>query len=44
MKLQNAAHTPPINIPLLYVCDLCGAQLTVPPPPLKFPNGPDSQR
>ena len=32
MKLQNAAGTPPINIPLFYVCDRCGATLTIPPP------------
>jgi hypothetical protein len=38
MKLHNVAHTQPINIPLLYVCDRCAAQLTVPPPPIVFPT------
>ena len=40
MKLQNALGTPPINIPLLYVCEACGAMLTIPPPisPLIRPN------
>jgi hypothetical protein len=40
MNLQNASRTAPTNIPLLYVCEVCGAQLTVPPPPLKFPDMP----
>src|SRR5207342_1009782 len=31
MNLQNAARTAPVNIPLLYVCRVCGAQLTIPP-------------
>jgi hypothetical protein len=37
MKLQNVARTAPTNIPLLYVCAVCGAMLTIPPPadPLK---------
>ena len=38
MRLQNVAHTAPINIPALYVCQPCGAQLTIPPPPLNFPT------
>jgi DNA-directed RNA polymerase subunit RPC12/RpoP len=36
MKLQNVAHTAPISIPLLYVCQRCGTQLTVPPAPITF--------
>lgn len=32
MKLQNAAGTPPRNIPLLYICSECGSTLTIPPP------------
>ena len=32
MKLQNKAGTPPINIPLLYICEKCGTMLTIPPP------------
>lgn len=36
MKLQNTAHTAPVNIPLLYVCQRCGAHLTIPPPPLNL--------
>jgi hypothetical protein len=31
MKLQNVAHTAPINIPLLYICEKCGTMLTIPP-------------
>jgi hypothetical protein len=38
MRLQNVAHTAPVNIPLLYVCQHCGAQLTIPPPLLDFPK------
>ena len=38
MKLHNVAQTQPINIPLLYVCERCFAQLTVPPPPIVFPT------
>ncbi len=37
MRLQNVAHTVPINIPWLYICKRCGTQLTIPPPPLEFP-------
>ena len=37
MRLQNVAHTAPINIPWLYICKRCGTQLTIPPPPLEFP-------
>jgi hypothetical protein len=36
MKLHNVAGTAPVNIPLLYVCQRCGAQLTVPPPPIQL--------
>lgn len=36
MKLQNTAHTAPVTIPLLYVCQRCGALLTIPPPPLNL--------
>ena len=32
MKLQNVAGTPPVNIPLLYICKHCGTLLTIPPP------------
>jgi hypothetical protein len=32
MKLQNVARTPPVNIPLLYICQQCGTLLTIPPP------------
>jgi hypothetical protein len=32
MKLQNVAHTVPINIPVLYICEKCGTMLTIPPP------------
>jgi hypothetical protein len=32
MKLQNAAVTTPVNIPLLYVCIKCGTMMTIPPP------------
>jgi hypothetical protein len=38
MKLQNVAGILPVNIPLLYICKRCGAQLTIPPPPLNFPE------
>jgi hypothetical protein len=38
MKLHNVARTQPVNIPLLYVCERCAAQLTVPPPPIVFPT------
>ena len=31
MELQNTARTQPINIPLLYLCRVCGCTLTVPP-------------
>jgi hypothetical protein len=31
MELQNTARTLPINIPLLYLCHVCGCTLTVPP-------------
>lgn len=34
MVLQNAARTPSVNIPLLYVCKECGTMLTIPPPRL----------
>ena len=34
MRLQNIARTPPVNIPLLYVCQKCGTTLTIPPPHL----------
>jgi hypothetical protein len=34
MKLQNVAHTAPVSIPLLYVCERCGTTLTIPPPRL----------
>jgi len=37
MKLHNVVGTAPVNIPLLYVCQHCGSQLTVPPPPIKLP-------
>lgn len=39
MALQNVARTAPTNIPLLYVCGVCGAMLTIPPPanPLRHP-------
>ena len=39
MELQNVARTAPTNIPLLYVCGVCGAMLTIPPPvnPLRHP-------
>jgi hypothetical protein len=36
MKLHNVAHTAPVNIPLLYICERCGTQLTIAPPPLWF--------
>lgn len=36
MKLQNVAGTAPINIPLLYICSVCAAHLTVPPPRLNL--------
>jgi hypothetical protein len=36
MKLHNVSGTMPVNIPLLYVCQICGIQFTVPPPPIKF--------
>jgi len=39
MKLQNVAPTALGAIPLLYICDRCGALLTIPPPPIEFPNG-----
>jgi hypothetical protein len=32
MKLQNALGTAPTNIPLLYICSVCGCMFTVPPP------------
>jgi hypothetical protein len=32
MKLQNSLGTVPTNIPLLYVCAICGCLYTVPPP------------
>ena len=32
MKLKNSLGTKPTNIPLLYVCAICGCMLTVPPP------------
>lgn len=32
MKLQNVVGTQPTNIPLLYVCSVCGCMLTIPPP------------
>ena len=38
MQLQNSARSAPINIPLLYVCQRCGATLTIPPPPLTLPS------
>jgi hypothetical protein len=40
MELQNTARTRPINIPLLYLCAVCGCTLTVPPAqsPLDPPN------
>jgi hypothetical protein len=31
MALRNVAGTVPRNIPLLYVCQKCGAMLTIPP-------------
>jgi hypothetical protein len=31
MKLTNVVGTIPINIPLLYVCSVCGCMLTIPP-------------
>jgi len=31
MTLMNVARTQPTNIPLLYVCQACGAMLTIPP-------------
>ena len=31
MALMNVARTQPTNIPLLYVCNKCGAMLTIPP-------------
>ena len=31
MMLMNVARTQPTNIPLLYVCKVCGAMLTIPP-------------
>ena len=31
MTLMNVARTQPTNIPLLYVCNKCGAMLTIPP-------------
>jgi hypothetical protein len=36
MKLQNVITVLPIRNPLLYICDGCGAQLTIPPPALDF--------
>jgi hypothetical protein len=38
MQLQNVTKTVPANIPLLYVCKTCGTLLTIPPPPLEFPE------
>ena len=37
MRLQNVGGTAPVNIPLLYICTVCGTTLTIPPPrsPLK---------
>lgn len=32
MKLTNTLGTQPTNIPLLYVCAVCGCNFTVPPP------------
>jgi hypothetical protein len=36
MRLQNVAATAPVAIPLLYICERCHAQLTIPPAPLSF--------
>jgi len=40
LKLHNIAAAPPVNIPLLYICGHCGAQLTIPPPqpPIEKPQ------
>jgi len=32
MRLQNVSVTAPLTIPLLYICQTCGAMLTIPPP------------
>jgi len=32
MRLQNAARTAPVAIPLLYICQKCGTMVTIPPP------------
>lgn len=37
MRLQNVVASPAVAIPILYVCDRCGTQLTIPPPALSFP-------
>jgi hypothetical protein len=36
MKLQNITASAPAAIPLFYVCERCGSQFTVPPPPFPF--------
>jgi len=41
MHLQNINRTVRGNIPLLYVCTICGTLLTIPPPPLEFPEPKD---
>jgi hypothetical protein len=38
LQLQNIAHHISANIPLLYICTTCGVLLTIPPPPLEFPD------
>jgi hypothetical protein len=38
MKLLNVAPGTPGNIPLLYICSGCGLLLTIPPPPIEFPD------
>jgi hypothetical protein len=32
LKLQNVIPTPMCGIPLLYICEGCGLEVTIPPP------------
>ena len=39
MELQgNVSSAQPLAIPLLYMCEHCGTDLTIPPPPSQFPR------
>lgn len=42
MVLANVSRTHPTNIPLLYVCEKCGAMLTIPPRRSPLDHGGDS--